>query len=67
MNQYLVVSSYISSMIQSLHNLEEKLITYFPEQDSKHDNGHGWTLNLYLDIMSVQLADLTTKKNEIFL
>ncbi|XP_023210685.1 zinc finger BED domain-containing protein 5-like [Centruroides sculpturatus] len=63
MDQLLVVSSHIPCMIQSLHNLEEKLLTYFPKLDSEADYGHRWILNPFID-MSVQLADLTTKMKE---
>lgn len=62
-DQSLVVSSHIPCMIQSLHNLEKTLLSYFPELNSDADNGHRWILNPFLD-MSVQLADLTTKMKE---
>jgi hypothetical protein len=50
-------------MILSLHNLEEKLWSYFSEQVSEASDGQRWILNPFLD-MSVQLANLTTKMKE---
>lgn len=63
MDQSVVVSSHIACMIQSLHNLEEKLLSYFPELHTETDNGHRWILNPFLD-MSVQQADLSMKMKE---
>lgn len=60
-DQSLVVSSHIPCMIQSLHNLEDKLLSYFSELDSEAANGQRWVLNPFLD-MSVQLADLSSMK-----
>lgn len=44
-DQSLVVRAHIPCMIQSLHNLQEKLLTYFPDLHSEADNGRRWILN----------------------
>jgi hypothetical protein len=58
----LVASAHIPYMILRLHNLKEKLLSYFPDQVSEAGDGQRWILrvNPFLD-MSVQLANLTTK------
>jgi hypothetical protein len=43
--------------------LEEKLLSYFPEQDSEASDGQRLILNPFLD-MSVQLANLPAKLKE---
>ncbi|CAG4990207.1 unnamed protein product [Colias eurytheme] len=50
-------------MIQSLHNLQEKLLTYFRDLHSEADNGRRWSLNPFLD-KSIDLADIITKMKE---
>lgn len=44
-DQSFEVSAHIPCMIQSLHNLQEKLLTYFPDLHSEADNGRRWILN----------------------
>ncbi|CAH1379086.1 unnamed protein product [Tenebrio molitor] len=56
-------NAHISCMMLSLHNLEEKLLSYFPEQVSETGGGQRWILNPFLD-MSVQLAVLIAKTKE---
>uniref|UniRef100_A0A1Y1KZY7 HAT C-terminal dimerisation domain-containing protein n=2 Tax=Photinus pyralis TaxID=7054 RepID=A0A1Y1KZY7_PHOPY len=58
-----VVRAHIPCMTQSLHNLREKLSTYFPDLHSEADNGHRWVLNPFLD-KSIELADLNTNLKE---
>lgn len=62
----LVVRAHIPCMIQSLHNLQENLLTYFPDLHSEADNGRRWILNPFLD-QSIDLADVTTNMKESLL
>jgi hypothetical protein len=59
----LVVSAHIPCMILSLQKLKEKLLSYFPEQDSEASDGRRWILNPFLDML-VQLANLPAKLKE---
>lgn len=43
--QSVTVSAHIPCMIQSLHNLQEKLLTYFPDLHYEADSGCRWILN----------------------
>ncbi|XP_056643836.1 protein FAM200C-like [Diorhabda sublineata] len=58
--------AHIPCLIQSLHNLQEKLLTYFPDLHSEADNGRRWILNPFLD-KSIDLADVTTNMKETLL
>ncbi|GBP84554.1 Protein FAM200B [Eumeta japonica] len=62
-DQSFAVSAHIPCIIQSLHNLQEKLLAYFPDLHSEVDNGRRWILNPFLD-NSIDLADVTTKMKE---
>ncbi|CAH1110910.1 unnamed protein product [Psylliodes chrysocephalus] len=64
-DQSFAVSAHIPYMIQSLHNLQEKLLTFFTDLHSEADNGRRWILNPFLD-KSIDLA-VTTKIKECLL
>ncbi|GBP76405.1 SCAN domain-containing protein 3 [Eumeta japonica] len=64
--QNFAVSAHIPCMVQCLHNLQEKLLAYFPDLHSKADNGRRWILNPFLN-KSIDLADVTTKMKDYFL
>lgn len=65
-DQSLVVRAHIPCMIQSLYNLQEKLLIYFPDLHSEADNGRRWVLNPFLD-KSIDLADVTINMKESLL
>ncbi|XP_045462613.1 protein FAM200A-like [Harmonia axyridis] len=65
-DQSFALSAHIPCMILSLHNLQEKLLTYFPDLHSEADNGRRWISNPFLD-KSIDLGDVTTKMKECLL